>query len=462
VRRHLSTHWTLLLGLLVFALPLLVGWQRMSLKGGARFWHPLAFRGLAVRRAVAGSSAGLTWIYIWGPTVGLRRSIDGGRTWSPPLQGPLPHTRIGTFPLAGLALSTKDARLLIVGLNIDGAAALYRLQKDDHWQKIRALAHPVTGPMFIASANRGQYVAWGRILWHWTGVQKESWQVVHRWADHAVVAMTLRGGPRSVLLVYTDRLWRSRDGGASWRPLPDAPADIRTLVAPPQAGGKVYALTSEGVWMSHDEGATWTLVARKGNLVSLVVPPLYVDVFYALDERGRVWRYGPTATWHALGGLEERTSSFLLADPMKPGILYLSSLDGLWQGQDVLPTVTPTWTPTGTPTWTPSPSPTTTPTPTPSPTPSPTGTPTATPTATATPTPTATSIAVRAPSRPASPTPLPRPVTPTPVPTPGPVATPTPTRLPTSTPTPSPTPTGTATPASTPTPTRTPGPPPER
>ncbi len=403
-----------------------------------------------------GTAEGLSHLYVWGPALGLRRSLDGGRTWSRPLDQELPHAAFGRVPLVGLALAPQDARVLLVGLSQKSQATLYRLTPGERWQKVRALAEPVSSPLLVAPAIEGVYVAWGTSLWVWDGGNQ--WQVLHHWKI-PLQGLAAELGASPALFALTHRLWRSLDGGQSWHVLPRAPQGIRHLLIPSHDPKALYAVTQDDVWRSVDQGMTWIPLKVPGHPVSVSAPPMYRALIYVLNTRGEIWRWeGARHPWTQVASLSRQLARILQTDPTRPGLLYAAGFDGIWTGKDVLPAPTPTYTPT----FTPSPrnvlSPTVaisapvvlpvitqeteTPTPTPTVTPSPTATasPTSTPTPTPCPTPTFTATP--------SPTPLPPPPPPAPLPTP------TPTTVFTPTPTPPPT--------SRPTPTRTPGPPPER
>ena len=56
-------------------------------------------------------------------------------------------------------------------------------------------------------------------------------------------------------------LFRSGDAGASWTPIPDAPASTHALtVARSSAGDVIFAVTAEGLRRSADAGRTWQAV----------------------------------------------------------------------------------------------------------------------------------------------------------------------------------------------------------
>ncbi len=454
-------------GVFLFALPMILGWR--AAQGEQAEHEDLVFRGAQVVTMQIGVHEGLPWLYAWGPALGLRRSIDGGRTWSDALDFPV---RPRFLARANFAVDPRDARNVLLMLPSHRGRDLYRLEEDDRWRRVRTFASELDAPLLVAPADEGVYAAWGLALWRW--MPDGDWQLLRKWEN--AIARSVASFPvhREILLLTTDQLWRSADGGEHWQPLGIHARKVKTSRAPT---GDAYALVGDEVWHSSDWGTTWTRLEFPAQAVDLAVPPVYKDIIYVLDEEGQVWRRGPgVEEWQVVLQGGDMTPRGLLADPTRPGVLYIHGNNGILIFSETLPT--PTSTPTFTATYTPSPTPTTTPfltptptqppqetasptsTSTPTPTPTDTFTPTPTPTFTPSPThtPTSTPTSTPVPTTAAPPTeqplvktPPPPPAPPTPTDTPTPISTPLPL-------TPSPTPT----PAPTPTPTRTPGPPPER
>lgn len=453
-----------MIGIAVFLIPPAVGWHAAHRDGTSP--EILTLRGVQVVLMQAGVHEGLSWLYAWGPALGLRRSIDGGRTWSDALPLPVGSPLISSITLA---VDPRDARNALLMAPSRGGRDLFFLGNGDRWQRVRTFALDVDAPLVVAPAEEGIYVAWGSTLWHW--MPDGDWQVLRKWERTPARALASFPGHREIILLVVEDLWRSADGGEHWQRVPVAADTVHTVKVP---AGDAYALVDGEVWHSSDWGLTWTPMDGAPLARDLAVPPAYRDVVYVLDERGRVWRRGPgPGAWQVVTR-QANAARGLVADPAQPGTLYLFGDDGIRVLTETLPTPTPipTPTPTSTPTVTPTPEAfhtpplTLTPTPTASATPTPTPSPTATYTATSTPTATATptvtpTFRLSAPVSRPTPTPTFTP-SPTATPVPVPPAPPTPTPTPTATPTFTPTPLPTPTPGPTPTPTRTPGPPPER
>ncbi len=465
----------LLVGMAIFAIPFAVGTVRARQDDSAL--RPLEFRGMQIHHARAGVWEGLGRLYVWGPAIGLRRSVDGGRTWSHPLEETGPTARGMPPTVQDMVIDPLDARALFITLATGDNQTLYRVTTDDgRWEKLRTLPPGHHGPFLAAPAPDGRYLAWGDTLWLWA--EDGTRRAVAKWDGQVIRGLVTLPPEHTLLVLLPDGLFRSRDGGETWQPLPGAPQSVLSITAAPHLPRTVLARTQEDVWISRDMGATWHALQFPATPQAIALPPVYRDVAYVMDSDGRVWRTGPAGSgWTLIAAARGYAPRHLLADPVQPGLLYIIGDDGIWTTEERLPTptptptpthtATPTSTPTATATWTPSPTATPQPLAQHTPTPPPTHTPTATPTHTPTLTPSATPTPAPAQPTPtpilqpaATPTPTPAPPQPGPTPV-QPTPTPTPVSL-TPTPTPPP-PTPTPTPVQpTPTPTRTPGPPPER
>ena len=102
------------------------------------------------------------------------------------------------------------------------------------------------------------------------------------------------------------RVFRSTDGGASWKPSGQdfPPGDrVKALLALPRPAGTVFAIVSGTLYKSRDAGSTWKTVERglpPGSVAALAVSPSEPWVLYAGSEDGRVFRsrnFG--ASWEA-------------------------------------------------------------------------------------------------------------------------------------------------------------------
>lgn len=213
---------------------------------------------------------------------GLARSADGGRTWQP--AGP-PAQTDGVVALAdGTFLALQPPPL---GLDQDQMpGTIYRSRDDGRtWQAFATMA-TATGPLFYLEGIASFYaVPWDarRVFIgaddlthkafayrstdggaHWSPPRVRfpgptTGKAPPAMVDRYVDAFAGLRGTHTLLLSDVGRIYRSTDGGTTWRPssagLPD-PAAVWTLLAPGD-GATVYAGTGDGIYHSSDDGRTW-------------------------------------------------------------------------------------------------------------------------------------------------------------------------------------------------------------
>src|SRR5262245_47028070 len=162
---------------------------------------------------------------------------------------------------------------------------------DDRWTRfgpsdapIRSLTASSRGDLF-AVAGFSPAEIWqrtsGAAAWRWRG-RNLGQTVVRALAVHPK-------NPDSLWAVAggVDSVWRSTDGGATWRKVSvqAAPASVvRLTVAPTRTSVVLFAETEaggRGLDRSVDLGATWTAVA--GALGPIAAPPDEPGAVYALD-----------------------------------------------------------------------------------------------------------------------------------------------------------------------------------
>jgi len=83
-------------------------------------------------------------------------------------------------------------------------------------------------------------------------------------------------------------LWKSTDGGTSWRNLwPSSSTNVYAVVEAPDDPNVVYAGTDTGVVKSTDSGATWTPIpGSPGYTQVLAFDPQNADTLYAAGPAG--------------------------------------------------------------------------------------------------------------------------------------------------------------------------------
>ncbi len=133
------------------------------------------------------------------------------------------------------------------------------------------------------------------------------------------------------------RLYRSTNGGTTWRRLWSAPRGALDLAIHPAAPTTLYAAENQhsGIMRSTDSGRTWRTVARtNGSIWSLAVDPARPGTIWAAGDAGvLVTRDGGT-TWLEPGRPPAGTLYHIVVDPRHADTLYLNGGGGWFRSTD--------------------------------------------------------------------------------------------------------------------------------
>jgi photosystem II stability/assembly factor-like uncharacterized protein len=239
--------------------------------------------------------------------IGMFKSTDGGANWrrTPGLEQVL---------VTSILIDPQNSS------NIYAASWARVLKSTDAGMSWNAMNfQPVTGslnhPGFFVLAIDPQNPA-TIYAGHWNGCQGE-------------------GCPTAQV---TDGLFKSTDGGATWKKTFLSSMNVYSVAVDPQQSNVLYAGTIEGLYRSADAGETWRKIAGidVAGWGSVVVPDpqdartVYIGtadgVFKSTDRGGswnQIWRFGYI-----------NPISSLLIDPHDPGILYVFALDGYLKSTD--------------------------------------------------------------------------------------------------------------------------------
>jgi photosystem II stability/assembly factor-like uncharacterized protein len=248
---------------------------------------------------------------------GVCLSLDHAETWTPTSEG-LPKAAVTSIVLD--PKSPKDARVLYATVFNHG---VYRSRDGGaHWEErsaglgsdkdrraVRVQLHP-DGTLFaLVTALRAdkKFVADGPGLYR-SSDQGEHWELipgsnVSLWpkdfaldpTDSKVVWL----GACDTTGAESGGLYRTKDGGASWQRLAREGHEHFGAYLHPRRKGWVYMTLTEsapgaGLWLSTDDGATWTPMKGLpfGNAQRVEFDPKDDDVIYVTTFGGSVWR-GP-------------------------------------------------------------------------------------------------------------------------------------------------------------------------
>jgi len=298
----------------------------------------------------------------------LVRSDDGGGTWS---EAGLSFVA-SLFPVPGAG--GRPSAILADGI-YDGHA-LYRLAEGGIWERSSAglrgalpliAVHPAD-PSIVLAANQGvQRTADGGETWgpstgqsfgsmafdpfepsRVLGVTPQS--ALFRSSDGGVTwdnPVTISGpllfdraSRGTVFATYSNTVYRSVDGGASWSPSnagwPAASGPIRFFVQDPVDPRVLIASTSSaGLWRSVDGGATWAAMNGPSTSVSaLSIDPRDDRVLVALDSSGVSLTSDGGATWQPVTTLAPLADGVLARDPWSPDVLLAGRTERLHRSDD--------------------------------------------------------------------------------------------------------------------------------
>lgn len=160
----------------------------------------------------------------------------------------------------------------------------------------------------------------------------ESWQDVSDGlngpVDFHTMAVDSKNGDY-IYGYYAGALQRSLDDGESWEYLNDAPDQIIQLSAGIKQG-QIYAATTNGLYLSDDQGNSWKLFAFEGETaIAIEVNPTSgqmiantsVQGLVLSDDRGKTWDKSDFSTsdtvLYVASSVSEPTKSYLVTKSLK-------------------------------------------------------------------------------------------------------------------------------------------------
>jgi photosystem II stability/assembly factor-like uncharacterized protein len=226
----------------------------------------------------------------------------------------------------------------------------------------------------------------------------QSWQLLGRVSPRTdSVVATILVDPRHSQILFAGSwtrdpssgagggVFRSDDGGITWRASGLAGQTVRTLVQAPSNLDILVAGTLEGIFSSSDFGASWQRISPESNgelhnIDSLAVDPRHPEIIYAgtfhlpwkTPDGGKTWtaihrgmiddsdvmsilvdRTNPTrvfasacsgiyrsenggAQWQKVQGIpfSARRTQVLAQDSVRAAVIYAGTTEGLWRSED--------------------------------------------------------------------------------------------------------------------------------
>ncbi len=143
-------------------------------------------------------------------------------------------------------------------------------------------------------------------------------------------------------------VFRSDDGGKTWKELPGAHGkSIRALAMAPSDHNTLVIGALDGVFRSRDGGATWQRMTPENpwvaenhssmkNFVSVAIDPQNPDVVYA-GTRHLAWKTSDGGKdWHNVkdGMLDDSDVFSIIIDPKTPSRVYASACSGIYKSDN--------------------------------------------------------------------------------------------------------------------------------
>jgi photosystem II stability/assembly factor-like uncharacterized protein len=139
------------------------------------------------------------------------------------------------------------------------------------------------------------------------------------------IALAPDPADRATVYAATGTLWKSGDGGRTWRQISVQPVIALSVCAASHL--TFYAVGDHQVWRSDDGGATLRELAADlpRNYATIAVDPQDPETAYISTYGGVFKTTDGGANWASPGPLNE-TLETLLADPASPGTLYAEAV----------------------------------------------------------------------------------------------------------------------------------------
>ena len=172
-----------------------------------------------------------------------------------------------------------------------------------------------------------------------------TWETVPALHGKSIRAFALASGhPEIMVAGALDGVFRSDDGGQSWRKItPNGHAELKnfeSVAIDPADPGIIYAGTWHLPWKTSNGGSTWTNI-KKGivddsDVFSIIVDPQQPSVMYASACSGIYKSENAGELFHKIQGIpfSARRTRVLKQDPNDRNVVYAGTTEGLWKTVD--------------------------------------------------------------------------------------------------------------------------------
>jgi photosystem II stability/assembly factor-like uncharacterized protein len=299
--------------------------------GGLK-WHRLSpgfpHRGASLDEIVVDPRGGTVLVGYWdvaGSGGGIARSDDGGKTFTM-----LPG--IAGQSVRALAQAASNPDVLVAGTiggvfrSVDFGKTWQRISPEDQAElkNVESVAVDPASPDVI-------YMGTWHLPWK-TSDGGANWELIHTGMidDSDVFTMTVdRWSSRKVYATACSGIYRSADGAAKWtriRGIPASSRRTRSFAQSPDNQDVFYAGTTEGLWISTDDTATWRQATPKSVVVNSVLARVGGLLLLGTEGAGVLRSDDGGRTWVTSNqGFSERFVSRIVFDPAGRRVLT-----GIW------------------------------------------------------------------------------------------------------------------------------------
>jgi photosystem II stability/assembly factor-like uncharacterized protein len=296
---------------------------------GVDRWTPIGPEGGEIVTLAADPDAPDT-LYLGTAAGGVWKSLDGGASWAPLVEG------LGAAPISTLAVTAGRVfagSYLLDSLRVLTAGASQWRRVGPAPFSVGSFAVDPTDPAKVwmtGTSSNGDLLT--------SNDAGENWElklrIYYSFSD-VTVAPTV---PPTVYAGGDEGLFASRNGGTTWHqfdagnePPWQAPLLPGDLAVDPQDAETLYVAAYAGFWRTADGGAHWLQTTEDSRYHLLAFPGALLGFnngrLERSDDRGESWEPVEPAPW--------RDFSCLAADPAEPGAAWVGGSGGLFHTSDL-------------------------------------------------------------------------------------------------------------------------------